>query len=92
MVYKRHWYRNLRLTTTDANIQALEDEQFITHEALTVTEGQTVFLIGSPVSIKESKFNEVNEGVVLNTRSLVKLQDDTFYVKMVVKQLKLVPI
>jgi S1-C subfamily serine protease len=79
----------LRLTTTDANIQALEDEQFITHEALTVTEGQTVFLIGSPVSIKESKFNEVNEGVVLNTRSLVKLQDDTILCKDGCKAIKI---
>lgn len=66
----------LKLTTTDANIQVLEDEQLITHEAISVTEGQTVFLIGSPADKKETTFNEVSEGVILKASSLVKLQND----------------
>lgn len=66
----------LKLTTTDANIQALDDEQFITHEAVNILEGQTVFLIGSPVTAKEITFNEVKEGVILKTYAPIKLQDD----------------
>lgn len=79
----------LRLTTTDPNIQVLEDEQFITHEALSITDGQTVFLIGSPVTKKVSKFNEVNEGIILNTHSLVKLQDDQVLCKDGCKAIKI---
>ncbi|MGI6359670.1 MAG: trypsin-like peptidase domain-containing protein [Acholeplasmatales bacterium] len=67
----------LKLTTTDANIKVLDDEQFITHNAVSVTEGQTVFLIGSPVTATETTFNEVKEGVIVKTYSFVKLKDDT---------------
>lgn len=66
----------IKLTTADSNLVILEDDQFTTLTPATVTEGEPVFLIGSPHSTSLSTFNEISHGEILNVSSIVVLSDE----------------
>lgn len=77
------WYTNdtdiaiIKLTSTNPNIQVLEDEQFTTKTPVDLEDGQVVFLIGSPVTKALNSFNLVQEGIILDKNSVIRLKNET---------------